>query len=191
MWGEIFTLISKNISWKRPTKSCSLVVYSNTSRLISRNARKLSSSQLQCEIRKFTATSKKFCEINFALQFTTMYLDLNLSSKSQFDGLFAKKFEENLSNYQKIHNRLNIVEITEILSHFFDKTFRESKALLNKLLKSWFHEIFCGERKFIIFPHGALHIELLRKFQKLQKFTLCFFGEKLRESNGFYYWRSY
>ena len=75
-------------------------------------------------------------QINFALQFTTMYLDLNLSSKSQFDGLFAKKFEENLSNYQKIHNRLNIVEITEILSHFFDKTFRESKALLNRLLKS-------------------------------------------------------
>ena len=45
------------------------------------------------------------------------------------------------------------VEVSEIYSHTFWQKFLESKFLLNILLKSWFHEIFSNESKFLVFAH--------------------------------------
>ena len=39
------------------------------------------------------------------------------------------------------------------LSRIFGKNFVKVTVLLKKLLKSWFHEIFFGEREFLKFPH--------------------------------------
>ena len=42
------------------------------------------------------------------------------------------------------------------LSHLFGKNFVKVTVLLNKLLKSGFHEIFFSEIEFLVFPHGVL-----------------------------------
>ena len=42
---------------------------------------------------------------------------------------------------------------------FLWQKFRESNVLLNKLLKSWFHEIFFSKWEFLIFPHEVLHVQ--------------------------------
>ena len=42
------------------------------------------------------------------------------------------------------------------LSRIFGKNFVKVTVLLNKLLKSWFDEIFFGEREFLVFPHCDL-----------------------------------
>ena len=39
------------------------------------------------------------------------------------------------------------------LSSIFGKNFLKVTVLLNKLLKSWFEEMFLGEREFFNFPH--------------------------------------
>ena len=40
-----------------------------------------------------------------------------------------------------------------LISRFFGQTFVKETILLNKLLKSWFDEIFFDEREFLVFPH--------------------------------------
>ena len=47
------------------------------------------------------------------------------------------------------------MEIKEILSHTFShKNFVKATFFIDKILKSWFHEIFFREREFLVFPHG-------------------------------------
>ena len=56
------------------------------------------------------------------------------------------------------------MEITGILSHaFLAKNLVKVKVLLNKLLKSWFDEIFFGEREFLVF-HTSCEVKLLLDF---------------------------
>ena len=61
--------------------------------------------------------------------------------KSWIDGIFVKS--------------IHIVEIMygNFLSIIFGKNFVKLTVLLNKLLKSWFDELFFGEKKFLVFPH--------------------------------------
>ena len=65
------------------------------------------------------------------------------------------------------------------LSNFFDKTFVKATVLLNKLLQSWFHENFFGEREFPKFPLCDFPHCTIRKY------TLRLFWQKFRENNGF------
>ena len=78
--------------------------------------------------------------------------------KSSFHGNFAKK--------------LNICaqcgNCRHSLSHFFSLKFRESNGFINKLLNSWFDEIFFSDREFHVFPHCG----------KVDKNTIINFTEK-------------
>ena len=56
------------------------------------------------------------------------------------------------------------------LTHFC-KIFVKVTVLLNKLLKSWFHEIFFGERDFLVFPRNC------------ENFTVTLFSQTFREIN--------
>ena len=42
------------------------------------------------------------------------------------------------------------------LSHLFHKNFVKVMGLLNKLLRSWFDEIFYDEREFLVFSHCGI-----------------------------------
>ena len=70
------------------------------------------------------------------------------------------------------------VEITGIRYHAFGKNFVKATVLLNKLLKSWFDEIFFGEREFLLFPQCVVHYTVW----KLWNFTATIFLQKFRES---------
>ena len=85
-----------------------------------------------------------------------------------FHEISAKKKSENKFPWLS-HRSL---EITGILSCIFGKNFVKVTVLLNKLLKSWFDEIFFGESKFFIFLHCVMEI-------------YCTFWQKFRESNVF------
>ena len=66
-------------------------------------------------------------------------LHLNLNSDVKKQGL--PENEKKISSNQ-LTLKIQSVEMTEILFHTFDKNFVKATFLLNKLLKSWFHEIF-------------------------------------------------
>ena len=59
----------------------------------------------------------------------------------------------------------------------------EVRFLLKKLLKSYFDEIFFGEREFLFFPNCALGSRA--SHWDLHKFTLTVFRQTFRESNVF------
>ena len=63
------------------------------------------------------------------------------------------------------------------LSRIFDKNYVKVTVLINNLLKSWFDEIFLGEREFLVFPHCDV-------LWVLRKFTLIAFSQKFREINA-------
>ena len=57
------------------------------------------------------------------------------------------------------------------------KKFVNVTCLLNKLEKSWFHEIFLGESKFHVFPHCAIFIVELNGFANIfSHIYLCIFA---------------
>ena len=58
-----------------------------------------------------------------------------------------------ISSLKRCSALTHSVEIKGILSRIFWKNFVKVTVLLNKLLKSWFDEIFFGEREFLVFPH--------------------------------------
>ena len=77
---------------------------------------------------------------------------------------FRKRHTVSWAVYDRVlyHN----VEITEILTHgIFVQKFRESKDLMNKLLNSWFDEIFFGERN--------LFSEVVRVLFGLSGLSIC------------------
>ena len=75
---------------------------------------------------------------------------------------------------------------TEILSHtFLTKNSWKAKFLLKKLLKSWFHEKFLGEREFLVFPHCTVlwydHAQKISWNQLFSNFfsSACWFDRKI------------
>ena len=80
------------------------------------------------KLRNFTSTvfSLKFCQINVLQK---LYYKLVWRKKNWLGSEFR---------FTTLHS----VEITEIISHFFGRNFVKATFSLEKLLQSWFHEIF-------------------------------------------------
>ena len=91
----------------------------------------------------------------FTLTLFPKFRESNISAKEFTEELISRNFFfrwERISCFSS-----HTLEITEIYPHtFFWQTFRESNGLNKYLLKKWFHEIFFGEREFLVFPHCAI-----------------------------------
>ena len=69
------------------------------------------------------------------------------------------------------------------LSYIFGKNFVNVAVLLNKLLKSWFDEIFLGKREFFVFPHCTVTCGLSGNYGILLP---QIFFHKFRQINVYY-----
>ena len=74
------------------------------------------------------------------------------------------------------------------LSHFFNKNFAKAMVVLkNKLPKSWFHEIFFGEREFFIFPYSATLISVCTTQWKKNSLSPNFFQQINFDFTNFFF----
>ena len=98
----------------------------------------------------------------------------------QFREFFWKNFN-NSTDFSKEHWHCfhsTVWKLRKFTITLFWWKFRESILFTKEVTKSWFHEIFCVEREFLVFPHDKTVL-------KLREFFLTHFWQKFRESNGF------
>ena len=77
-----------------------------------------------------------------------------ISSNQLFSKFFGKTIAFTRFLLKKCEREfLQFPHCDTVLSRFFHIKFVKAMALLEKLLNSWFDEIFFSEREFLIFPH--------------------------------------